>query len=117
MRLMKSASYLFRFFFAFLILTACVAAPETATAEPSPTGSLPPTQTPTIEPTDTPQPTQTSTPIPLPTLPATPVQTVTGLPQGTDGYPWWNDTVFYEIFVRSYYDSDGNGIGDFNGII
>jgi glycosidase len=41
---------------------------------------------------------------------------VTGLPQGTDGYPWWNDTVFYEIFVRSFYDSDGNGIGDFNGI-
>jgi glycosidase len=41
---------------------------------------------------------------------------VTGLPQGTDGYPWWNDTVFYEIFVRSFYDSDGDGIGDFNGI-
>jgi alpha-amylase len=41
---------------------------------------------------------------------------VTGLPQGTDGYPWWNDSIFYEIFVRSFYDSDGNGIGDFNGI-
>jgi alpha-amylase len=24
---------------------------------------------------------------------------------------------FYEIFVRSFYDSDGNGIGDFNGLI
>ncbi len=24
--------------------------------------------------------------------------------------------VFYEIFVRSFYDSDGDGIGDFNGI-
>ena len=24
--------------------------------------------------------------------------------------------VFYEIFVRSFYDSDGNGIGDFNGL-
>jgi len=46
-----------------------------------------------------------------------PVSPVTGLPQGTDGYPWWNDTVFYEIFVRSFYDSDGDGIGDFNGII
>jgi glycosidase len=32
------------------------------------------------------------------------------------GYPWWNETVGYEIFVRSFYDSDGNGIGDFNGI-
>ena len=36
---------------------------------------------------------------------------------GTNGYPWWNDTVFYEIFVRSFYDSDGDGIGDINGII
>ncbi len=32
------------------------------------------------------------------------------------GYPWWNDAVFYQIFVRSFYDSDGDGIGDFNGI-
>ncbi len=30
---------------------------------------------------------------------------------------WWKDAVFYEIFVRSFYDSDGNGIGDFNGVI
>lgn len=29
---------------------------------------------------------------------------------------WWNESVFYEIFVRSFYDSDGDGIGDFNGI-
>jgi glycosidase len=29
---------------------------------------------------------------------------------------WWRNAVFYEIFVRSYCDSDGNGIGDFNGI-
>jgi len=29
---------------------------------------------------------------------------------------WWNDAVFYEIFVRSYYDSNGNGIGDFKGL-
>ena len=30
---------------------------------------------------------------------------------------WWNDTVFYQIFVRSFYDSNGDGIGDINGII
>lgn len=30
---------------------------------------------------------------------------------------WWNESVFYEIFVRSFYDSDGDGIGDFQGII
>lgn len=29
---------------------------------------------------------------------------------------WWNDEVFYEVFVRSFYDSDGDGIGDFNGL-
>ncbi|MGD0609963.1 MAG: alpha-amylase family glycosyl hydrolase [Anaerolineales bacterium] len=29
---------------------------------------------------------------------------------------WWEDAVFYEIFVRSFYDSNGDGIGDFNGI-
>ncbi|NLZ27023.1 MAG: alpha-amylase [Chloroflexi bacterium] len=30
---------------------------------------------------------------------------------------WWQDVVFYEIFVRSFKDSNGDGIGDFNGII
>ena len=29
---------------------------------------------------------------------------------------WWNDCVFYEIFVRSFYDSDGDGIGDLPGL-
>ncbi|MEZ5194946.1 MAG: alpha-amylase family glycosyl hydrolase [Bacteroidales bacterium] len=28
---------------------------------------------------------------------------------------WWNNTVFYEAFVRSFYDSNGDGIGDFVG--
>lgn len=49
-------------------------------------------------------------------LEAAPVGAVTGLPPGTDGYPWWNDSVLYEIFIRSFYDSDGEGIGDLNGI-
>jgi glycosidase len=30
--------------------------------------------------------------------------------------PWWETAIFYEIFVRSFYDTDGHGIGDFNGI-
>ena len=60
----------------------------------------------------TPAPTPTPTPPPT----AVPVAPVTGMPQGTDGYSWWNDTIFYEIFVRSFNDSNGDGIGDFNGI-
>lgn len=40
-------------------------------------------------------------------------------PNLTEDYElhWWNDATFYEIFVRSFYDSDGDGIGDFQGII
>lgn len=29
---------------------------------------------------------------------------------------WWQDAVFYEVFVRSFMDSNGDGIGDFNGL-
>lgn len=97
------------------LLTGCVS----ATAPATPT-SVPPTATPSSIPSATsivpPTSTATSTPVPLPTIPSTPIGVVTGLPGGTDGYPWWNDTVFYEIFVRSFYDSNGDGIGDFNGI-
>jgi glycosidase len=31
--------------------------------------------------------------------------------------PWWNDEVFYEVFVRSFSDSDGDGNGDLRGLI
>jgi alpha-amylase len=44
----------------------------------------------------------------------TPQQTVEP-PAGETG--WWNDAVFYEIFVRSFYDSDGDGKGDLRGLI
>ena len=31
--------------------------------------------------------------------------------------PWWNEQVFYEVFVRSFADSNGDGIGDLRGLI
>jgi alpha-glucosidase len=29
---------------------------------------------------------------------------------------WWHDAVIYEIYPRSFQDSNGDGIGDLNGI-
>jgi alpha-glucosidase len=29
---------------------------------------------------------------------------------------WWHDAVFYEIYVRSFADSNGDGVGDLEGI-
>lgn len=37
--------------------------------------------------------------------------------KSTEDLEWWNEATFYEIFVRSFYDSDGDGVGDFKGII
>lgn len=45
-------------------------------------------------------------------LPTSAPTAAAALPSG-----WWDGAVCYEIFVRSFYDSDGNGIGDFNGLI
>lgn len=30
--------------------------------------------------------------------------------------PWWRHAVFYELYPRSFADSNGDGIGDLNGI-
>jgi alpha-glucosidase len=31
--------------------------------------------------------------------------------------PWWQDGVIYEIYPRSYADSNGDGVGDLRGIV
>src|ERR1700733_2381424 len=33
-----------------------------------------------------------------------------------DGHPWWKHAVFYELYPRSFADSDNNGTGDLAGI-
>ena len=30
---------------------------------------------------------------------------------------WWHDKVAYQIYPKSFYDSNGDGIGDLQGII
>lgn len=78
----------------FLLLTLLAACAPAATPTAPPPTPLPPTATTPPEPT----------PVPPGAL--------TGLEEG-----WWNDAVFYQIFVRSFKDSGADGIGDFNGII
>ncbi|HEY6073300.1 MAG TPA: alpha-amylase family glycosyl hydrolase, partial [Anaerolineales bacterium] len=50
--------------------------------------------------------------VPTPTAPTSAISPTPQIEQ----LPWWREAVFYEIFVRSFYDSNGDGIGDFNGI-
>jgi len=37
-----------------------------------------------------------------------------GIQPSTEG--WWRDRTFYEVFVRSFADSDGDGVGDLRGL-
>ncbi len=92
---MKAKTSLFIFSIFILLSAACAKPPAPTPVTPSATPTAPPPSPSPIPPTPTPDP----------------------LVQGSNGLPWWNDTVFYEIFVRSFYDSDADGVGDINGLI
>jgi alpha-glucosidase len=47
--------------------------------------------------------------------PPTPAQTTAAATPSTDT-TWWKHAVFYEIYPRSFQDTNGDGIGDLNGI-
>ena len=32
------------------------------------------------------------------------------------GRAWWRDALIYQVYVRSFADSTGNGVGDLDGI-
>ncbi|HSH79470.1 MAG TPA: alpha-amylase family glycosyl hydrolase [Herpetosiphonaceae bacterium] len=70
--------------------TATAAAQATAAETAAPTKNLP-----TAAPTITVGPTATAFPL---------------------AAGWWDDAVCYEIFVRSFFDSDGDGVGDLKGL-
>lgn len=52
-----------------------------------------------------------ATPPSAPSAPSGP-----GAPGAPASAAWWRDAVGYEIFVRSFQDSDGNGVGDLRGL-
>ena len=43
--------------------------------------------------------------------------TVKALMHGSAADPWWKHAVIYEIYPRSFQDSNGDGIGDIRGVI
>ncbi len=101
--MMKTLRLLFILAVSLGSLAAC-----TPAAGPEATDVVPETEIPSPEPTEAPAaPRPTSAPICTAWNPETSEQ---------GPFFWWNETVFYEIFVRSFLDGDGDGIGDFNGI-
>jgi len=85
------------------LLTVSGCGSDAGTPTPAPAGSSVPTAAPA-----TPAPTTAPSPTGAPGSACTPGTT----PQTHD----WNGRVWYEAFVRSYADGNGDGIGDFKGL-
>ena len=95
-------------------VTARVRGTSTAAATLTAIGQITPSRTPTRTPTPsrTPLPTATGTPTTPPT--ETPVPTQVSL---SGDVVWFGESIYYLLFVRSFRDSDGDGIGDLQGVI
>jgi glycosidase len=37
--------------------------------------------------------------------------------EGAENEAWWKKAVIYQIYPRSFYDGDGDGVGDLRGIL
>ncbi len=104
------------------VTAAATAVAQSIPATHTPT-AVPPTAVPTTpEPTATPNAIATALAQDAATRAAGPTRPPTATPKPIPTLDptvdrWWNDAVFYEVFVRSFQDSDGDGVGDINGLI
>ena len=111
-RFLTQASHLGCMLVLVCLLASCGSVASRSTSNPTPAAVLP---------SPTPQPLATDTAVPSTAIPSSP----TPQPSPTEFSPsptpaprplaWWDDAVFYEVFVRSFYDSDGDGKGDGDG--
>ncbi len=53
---------------------------------------------------------------PAPATPPGPSWTADGLPDRVAGVDWWRTAVTYQLYVRSFADGNGDGLGDLAGI-
>jgi len=36
---------------------------------------------------------------------------------GATQVPWWRSAVVYQLYLKSFHDTDGDGIGDLDGVV